>query len=207
MSSKNKKEDLRIVRTRHLLSNAFQTLIREKPFKEITIQSIANNAMVNRATFYDHFQDKYDLLDYNIREQFRQSLEAQIGHKDSFCPASLRGLARTVCLFMEQFHERGCRGRGDDLTPQIQRAIHGQIFDVLSGWLEEAAENGHIDKRVDTRFLASWVSWSIYGTGQHWSNNDAPDNLDQTVSQLMELIDQGVSSFTTDQSPSCQEAS
>ncbi|NDI36019.1 TetR/AcrR family transcriptional regulator [Chengkuizengella sediminis] len=57
------KVDLRITRTRKLIRGAFLKLIQQKGFDSITIQNIADEAMINRATFYLHYQDKYDLLE------------------------------------------------------------------------------------------------------------------------------------------------
>ena len=56
-------EDLRVRRTRKSLQNAFIELTIQKNFGSVTVAEITERAMVNRATFYRHFQDKYDLLE------------------------------------------------------------------------------------------------------------------------------------------------
>lgn len=61
--NKQQTEDLRVRRTRKLLRQALIELTIEKGFAAITVQDIAERAMVNRATFYRHYVDKYDLLD------------------------------------------------------------------------------------------------------------------------------------------------
>lgn len=58
------KEDLRVIRTRKLLSNALKELLQEKSFDKITVNDICERALVHRATFYNHFTDKTDLLNY-----------------------------------------------------------------------------------------------------------------------------------------------
>lgn len=55
-------EDLRIRRTRKLLMQALIKLTVEKGFAAITVQDIANRAMVNRATFYRHYLDMPELF-------------------------------------------------------------------------------------------------------------------------------------------------
>ncbi len=55
--------DLRVRRTRQLLQDAFMALVVEVGFDAITIQLLAERAMVNRATFYRHYQDKFDLAE------------------------------------------------------------------------------------------------------------------------------------------------
>ncbi len=55
-------EDLRVRRTRKLLQKALLEAATDKGFAQVTVSDIAERAMVNRATFYRHYQDKYDLL-------------------------------------------------------------------------------------------------------------------------------------------------
>jgi AcrR family transcriptional regulator len=54
--------DRRVQRTRKLLQEALMTLILEKGYEAMTIQDIIDRANVGRATFYNHFLDKQDLL-------------------------------------------------------------------------------------------------------------------------------------------------
>ncbi|MEH6888648.1 TetR/AcrR family transcriptional regulator [Bacillus sp. JJ864] len=67
MSIKNS-NDPRVKRTRQAIRDALISLIHEKSFDSITVQDIAEKAPVNRATFYSHYNDKYDLLDRSIEE-------------------------------------------------------------------------------------------------------------------------------------------
>ena len=61
-------EDLRVRRTRKLLQQALLEAASEKGFSHVTVSDIAERAMVNRATFYRHYEDKYDLLAHYIEE-------------------------------------------------------------------------------------------------------------------------------------------
>lgn len=64
------KVDPRIIRTKKLLVEAFQEVSREKKMSQITVKDITERATVNRATFYAHFTDKYDILDTLYPKQF-----------------------------------------------------------------------------------------------------------------------------------------
>lgn len=57
-----KKVDLRVVKTKRLLYATLLELMKEKTFEEIKVSDICNKALVNRSTFYSHYQDKYDLF-------------------------------------------------------------------------------------------------------------------------------------------------
>ncbi|WP_165422961.1 TetR/AcrR family transcriptional regulator [Ktedonosporobacter rubrisoli] len=63
-------EDLRVRRTRKLLVQAFIELTIEKGFAALTVSDITERAMVNRSTFYRHYQDKYDLLNQYMAELY-----------------------------------------------------------------------------------------------------------------------------------------
>lgn len=58
----DKHQDLRVIRTRKLIKDAFYESFKEKGFEKTTVSDIAKRAMINRATFYLHYQDKMDLL-------------------------------------------------------------------------------------------------------------------------------------------------
>jgi AcrR family transcriptional regulator len=60
--SHEEQTDLRIRRTHKFLQEAMIELITEKGFDALTVGEIAERAMINRATFYRHYQDKYDLV-------------------------------------------------------------------------------------------------------------------------------------------------
>lgn len=59
----SKKTDLRVKRTHKMIIEAFFHLVDGKGYDNITIQDIADEAMINRATFYAHFKDKQDLYE------------------------------------------------------------------------------------------------------------------------------------------------
>ena len=62
----DKKEDVRITRSKRDLRNAFIELIKSRPFEKIAVTDICKAAMINKMTFYKHYQDKYALLnDYS----------------------------------------------------------------------------------------------------------------------------------------------
>ena len=58
----DKKTDLRIVKTKKGLFEALLTLMKQKNFDQIRVSDICEVALINRSTFYAHYEDKYDLL-------------------------------------------------------------------------------------------------------------------------------------------------
>ena len=57
-----RKTDARIIKTKDKLYSAFLNMLKVRLFEEITVNEICDTAGVRRATFYKHFNDKYDFL-------------------------------------------------------------------------------------------------------------------------------------------------
>ena len=57
-----KKEDLRITKTKKLLYEALLKEMETKSFEDIKVNDLCTISMINRSTFYSHYNDKYDLF-------------------------------------------------------------------------------------------------------------------------------------------------
>ncbi len=75
-------EDLRVKRTKKLLTLALLELMQTSPIEKISINEICDKAMVHRATFYNHFQDKNDLLNCALDELEEDMFESTIERGD-----------------------------------------------------------------------------------------------------------------------------
>ena len=60
--------------TKNLLANSFKKLILDIPFKNITIKMITDKSKVIRPTFYHHFKDKYEVLEYIVDEDILKNI-------------------------------------------------------------------------------------------------------------------------------------
>ena len=69
-----KKEDLRVIKTKRAIRNAFAHLLAEKEVTNITVTDIVNRAEINRKTFYSHYQGVYELVD-EVEDEIVRSVE------------------------------------------------------------------------------------------------------------------------------------
>jgi len=74
--------DLRVKKTRNGIINAFLQLRSKKPLERITVKELADLAEINKATFYLHYKDIYDLSEQLENELF-QSVFNSIVHPNS----------------------------------------------------------------------------------------------------------------------------
>lgn len=70
-----KKEDLRILKTKASLYRGLMSLMKKKTFEEIKISEICKESLINRSTFYDHFNDKYELIESLMNDMRKELIE------------------------------------------------------------------------------------------------------------------------------------
>lgn len=181
-----KKLDPRIKRTRQLLQQALIELMAEKSFQVITVQDIAERATVNRVTFYAHFEDKYALLEYTMREMFKQRLRSQLPEGSLFSPENVAQLILIVCeLLAETGHQ--CPPPHGQLEPLMEKQIKAEMYEVLYAWLPEAP-SGKTQRRPTREQAAMITSWAIYGAAVQWSQQERPEPAKEFVQQILPLI-------------------
>ncbi len=74
--------DLRTERTKRSITNAFLELRKNKPLEKITVKELSELAFINKATFYTHYHDIYDLSD-QIEDEFMDSVIKELPHPES----------------------------------------------------------------------------------------------------------------------------
>lgn len=63
--------DLRIERTYRSLVSAFIRLLEERPYEDISVAALCDEAMIRRTTFYKHFADKREFLSFFVDTLYR----------------------------------------------------------------------------------------------------------------------------------------
>ena len=79
-------------RTKQLIKNVLIDLCQTQSFRKISVQKIANEAKINRQTFYYHFTDKYDLLRWVYCEDALHYLDPQCLTLDNWEEQALKML-------------------------------------------------------------------------------------------------------------------
>src|SRR6202050_3384703 len=93
--------DPRLRRSRRMLMDSLAKLLIKKAFEDISIQEIADEATLNRATFYLHYPDKNALLQSMTDVRFRDLLEHR-GITFADCRGALRAVALGVCDYLAE---------------------------------------------------------------------------------------------------------
>lgn len=70
------KHELNSLNTKELLCDALISLSTKKPFSKITVSEIVTLCNINRKTFYYHFADVYDLLEWHLNNEIEKAISA-----------------------------------------------------------------------------------------------------------------------------------
>lgn len=178
--------DPRIRRTRQLLQQALVKLLDSKEFEKISVQDISEAATVNRATFYDHYADKFALLECMVGARFQELLAERGVHFDGTCATALKALVLGVCDYLARTPGMACE-RQRQMEPHMESAVIGVVRQmILEGLKKHAAGRG-----VSPEMIATTVSWAIYGASKEWvrtPNRCPSEEIVETVVMLVAPI-------------------
>lgn len=191
LSNSNQKLDPRVRRTRKLITQAFIDLMTQKGFDAMSVQDIADHAEINRATFYAHYADKFDLHDHMLKQWFQQKLaEYDVTLETPFCGGALRNLIFAVCDFQAQLNH-GCHPMDIQYKPAIEDLIQSEIYSVVYHWIHTLDGITHPD------VTAVAISWSIFGAGTQWSRHQQHTKED-VADTVIDMIRDGLKSQVTE---------
>ena len=122
------KVDPRIIRTKKLVE-AFQEVSREK-MSQITVKDITERATVNRATFYAHFTDKYDILNYTLSETILKDLNNTLSVSDIINETVISNLFISIANYMVEVQD-SCKMNSETFCNQAHQRINNELEDIL----------------------------------------------------------------------------
>ena len=174
------KEDLRIVRTRKLLSNTLLSMMEEESIEKISVIDLCSKAMVNRATFYAHFEDKYHLLSYAL-EELKDELYEQFT-KNSKATTPTDTLRLVVSMAIEFFHEEKShvsRILINNRNGKVIATVQDSIAQSLRYQFSKFKENYNV--KIPIHILASFVSGGLINSALYCLDNPDKHTKDELL--------------------------
>lgn len=173
-------QDKRVRKTREAIRRAFISLLKEKKFADITIQDIADRAQISRSTFYDHYSDKYLLLEVLYQEivgRFQQMADiyfAVRSHEEK------KEMARKALDYVigdaELIHVlMNMEEPGWDLTSRIQKAMEPLCMEYLS---REKEDRYHLGTEFVAGIYTYVMTYSMKWIAEHQRVEDFPGLLE-----------------------------
>lgn len=182
MKHTHKKDDLRIRRTYKLLSESLLDLLSENKFEDISVTDICEKAMIHRTTFYKHFEDKYQLLKFCVKEfQINFSKENNFDYKFNNLTDYYIYTMKNILEFItspknkSQFVALLKNNRNS-----IQTIFHETIVEDVILKLEDVKKNGN-EFSVPIPMIAEFYAGAIISVIRWWFESDMTISVEDLI--------------------------
>jgi AcrR family transcriptional regulator len=175
--------DPRIRRTRTLLQQALGKLLETKEFEKISVHDIAEAATLNRATFYDHYPDKFALLECMAAGRFHELLAARGIVFNAGCGSALKGIILGVCDYLAAMPRLEC-----ERQRQMEPHLESSVIAVVRRLLLDGLKKHGAASAVPVEMAATTASWAIYGAAKEWVHTPQRCSSEEIVEMVMLLV-------------------
>lgn len=176
------KTDLRIVKTNNTLYDALVLLLKDKTFEEIKVSDICQKALVNRSTFYSHFNDKYELfmsLINNLKQELENDLKSieEDNLKDYYL--------KMIEVFLNHIEGKENIYRSI-LINNRNSIIMDMIYDTITEDVNSKMKDN--EKNVPNDIFTSYYLGAIVNVGVEWFKNDKKYSKNEILEYLDKLM-------------------
>ncbi len=180
-------EDLRVRRTRKMIQEALINLTVEKGYPNITVQDIADRAMINRSTFYRHYLDKDDLLVQYMDEVTALTTEDDIAADklrpgDKEVPTGLIKLLRHIQQHSEFYRVMLSANGHPVVTDRLRRNAEDRFRYLL---MRPGIKPNETTTPLDMRL--TYISCAGIGAISWWVENKIPCTAEELAIWVGEL--------------------
>ena len=167
--------------TKRALEQSLKNLLLKKPLTKITVGDIADDCGINRMTFYYHFKDIYDLIEWSCLEDAKRALDEKKTY-DTW----QQGLLQIFEAVQENkpfiLNVYRCVHR-----EQVEKYLQPLVDRLLLGVINEEAE-GMTVRDEDKLFIAQIYSYIFIGLMLDWIKGDMREDPQKIVDRLAKLI-------------------
>lgn len=181
---KKEKTDLRILKTRKAIKRAFIDLIHKKGYERITIQDIADEAMINRNTFYLHYVDKIDLMEKLCEDSMNQlnvCIHLEIQHIDEINAALFASILTETFRVIETDHLFFQAMLSENGYPNFSNHLKDTMKGIMLAGLEKYTLNHTLDVALE------YMTSGLVGVICMWITDAEKQEVSELVDQLSEI--------------------
>lgn len=167
--------------TKYALENSLKNLLLQKPLDKITISDITDDCGISRMTFYYHFKDIYDLVEWSCFEDARKALQEnktyetwQQGYLQIF-----EEVKKNKPFIMNVYK---CVHR-EQVEKYLQPLVNNLVLNVIN----EEAQNTNVTED-DKLFISQIYSYILMGLMLDWIKDDMEPDHEEIVDRLAILI-------------------
>lgn len=168
--------------TKKAIAQSMKELMKKQELKKISVADIVHNCGINRQTFYYHFKDKYDLVNWIY---YHEVLSA-VSTKKAFHDWS------EVMLEILNIMKREKTFYRNALSVTGQNAFQDYFFNLTKSLLAEiidAVEDGTGIQEKDKNFIAEFYTYGLVGIVIQWARKGMQEQPQELVNRLKYFID------------------
>ena len=179
----DKKTDLRIIKTKNALYNALIILLKEKPFEEIKVSDICKTALINRSTFYSHFNDKYELF-MALIEDLKASLSSELKNiKDNVSPKEY--YIKLISVFLNHIEGKEEIYRSIMISNR-DSIIMSMVYDIIADDVNAKIKNDIDD--IPSDIITSFYIGAVVNVGLGWFKYNKKYTKEEIIKYLEKLL-------------------
>lgn len=168
--------------TKHALAVSLKKLLEQKPIDKITVKDIVEDCGVNRHTFYYHFQDIYELIEWFCADEANRVLGThktyetwKEGYLDLYAY-----LHANKPIIMNAYHSNF----RNYLEKYIRSLVHPYIVEFLNIQREGINISGE-----KLEFIADTYTYGIVSVAMDWIANDMTERYSNSMDFFLKLLD------------------
>ena len=167
--------------TKRALEQSLKNLLLKKPLTKITINDIAEDCGINRMTFYYHFKDIYDLVEWSCQEDASRALAGKKTYE-----TWQQGLLQIFEAVQENkpFILNVYRSISRE---QVENYLYQVTYQLLEDVVEEQAADMSV-RPEDKAFIATLYKYMFVGLMLDWVKNDMKGDPQLMVDRLAQVI-------------------
>jgi probable dihydroxyacetone kinase regulator len=167
--------------TKRALSASLKKLLLEKPLSKITVSDVTTDCGVNRQTFYYHFADLADLIEWTCLED----ADKAIADKKTFATWQ-EGFLHVFQLMKEDKPFIMNIVHSISLE-QLELYLYKLVYPLLKGVVDEQAAGMKV-REEDKQFIADFYKYAFVGLVLNWIKNGMKDDPQKVVDGTSALV-------------------
>ena len=168
--------------TKEIIARTFTELLDEKPMSKVTVKDIVERCGVNRNTFYYHFRDIPDVVEFILKKKWDEILEAP-QEKASIleCMEEMAALVRSNRKLMLNVYKSVKRDTFLFYMNEVATYIITEYFD-------KNMNEFNLDKR-EIQMLIKYYKCLFIGILIEWLDHGLEDDLGAEIREMLQVLE------------------
>ena len=171
--------------TKNALAASMKKLMRQRPFEKISVSDICADCQINRKSFYYHFRDKYDLVNWIFYVGFVEEL-------DMNTYTSGWEILEDICRYFfreKEFYRAALQIEGQNSLQDYIKEMVAPISEAFMGDIFKKSSNREfVIPFVSDALMDGLIRWLSGGYGRQMDADAFVRNLRQTILAIASAI-------------------